>query len=1164
MTRRALGRAAVALLLAVPFSTTTFHAQQAQPNHTLTFAELTHGTSINALVAAPGGGAWFGGRTCSLALPTSTNAVQRTKSSGCHGMLGKVMPNGAIAYLSYLGGSQGNDSVTALTVDSAGNLYAAGSTLAPDFPVTSDAYDTTCGDDGTCYTYKNVQGNYLNVPASDAFITKLAPAGDRILYSTYFGGSDDESIGTIAVDASGRVHIAGSTLSRNLPVTANALQTAYVGGADPDGNPWRDAFYARFAAGGASLQYGTYLGGSGDEAATMALDSSGNAYVAGSTTGGDFPVLNAVQPANASAPGYSLTSDGWLARFGDTAVYSTYVGGSGDDYVTGVAAVGGDVYLAGMTCSSDFPGASDTTTECRAFIAEAASATGAVGRTMTLHAAGGRDTANNVAVDANHEVYVTGVTTASAYPTTTDAYQRTYAGSGDAFLSIVDFSGETPSLAYSTYLGGSQEEHLAALALDGTGGAYFAGYLHWLNTRDFPAYPSAPPPAAETAGYQSFAAHVAAVNRGAGGSEIILYARDAAAVAGAWQPVSDSTAAGGTRLWLPDAGAPKLSSASATPANYFDLTFAAPAGVPYQLWLRMKADADSWQNDSVFVQFSDALDPQGSPRWRIGTTDATVVSLEDCSGCGEHAWGWNDNGYDTTGVMVTFATGGTHTLRIQQREDGISIDQVVLSSAAYVTAAPGANKDDATILTATSATDQAPVVSITSPADGATFRAGSDIDIAAAASDSDGSVSKVDFYANGVHLGSSDTTSPYTQALVGAQPGTYALTAVATDNQGVTTTSAAVTITVVDTSAGLPSGWRDYDVGSTGALGSATFASGVFTVNGAGADVWGTSDAFTYAETELSGDGSIVARVASVSDQANWVKAGVMIRAGLSDSAAHAFMLVSHAKGVAFQRRTADGGTTVSTPGSASTAPRWVKLDRVGNTIYGSESSDGRHWTLVGSDTFSMPTSVFVGLAVSSHVYGTLATATFDGVTTALPPAWRDADIGSVPLAGSALWDAGTFQVTGSGADIWGTADAFNYAYTLMNGDGTIVARVATVQNVASWVKAGVMIRDSFDPGSAHASVFVSAAKGVAFQRREAAGGTSVSTAGSASAAPHWIKLTRSGDVFTASESADGTTWTQIGSDTIPMATSIYIGLAVTSHSTSASATCTFDHVSVQ
>src|SRR5205823_12985555 len=128
-------------------------------------------------------------------------------------------------------------------------------------------------------------------------------------------------------------------------------------------------------------------------------------------------------------------------------------------------------------------------------------------------------------------------------------------------------------------------------------------------------------------------------------------------------------------------------------------------------------------------------------------------------------------------------------------------------------------------------------------------------------------------------------------------------------------------------------------------------------------DVWGTADALHYAYRTLDGDGTIVARVASIQYVNAWTKAGVMIRNSLSPSAAQAFMLVaaSSTKGVPFQRRRVDGDITVSTSGSQSTAPRWVKLIRSGNLISGFESPDGVSWTAVGSDTFTMGASVLVG-----------------------------------------------------------------------------------------------------------------------------------------------------------------------------------------------------------
>jgi hypothetical protein len=183
-------------------------------------------------------------------------------------------------------------------------------------------------------------------------------------------------------------------------------------------------------------------------------------------------------------------------------------------------------------------------------------------------------------------------------------------------------------------------------------------------------------------------------------ADIILYAKNADVIAGAWVPVSDSTAAASIRLQHPDAGIAKLATALAAPTAYFELTFWADAGKAYRLWLRGRADGNRWANDSVFVQFSDSVDSSGAAQWRIGTSSATTVNIEDCSGCGLSGWGWQDNGYGAgvLGPLVRFAQSGTHTLRIQTREDGLSIDQVVLSRLTYLTASPGVLRNDTTIL----------------------------------------------------------------------------------------------------------------------------------------------------------------------------------------------------------------------------------------------------------------------------------------------------------------------------------------------------------------------------------------------------------------------------------------------------------------------------------
>jgi hypothetical protein len=179
-------------------------------------------------------------------------------------------------------------------------------------------------------------------------------------------------------------------------------------------------------------------------------------------------------------------------------------------------------------------------------------------------------------------------------------------------------------------------------------------------------------------------------------------------------------------------------------------------------------------------------------------------------------------------------------------------------------------------------------------------------------------------------------------------------------------------------------------------------------------------------------------------------------------------------------------------------------------------------------------------------------------VVPALPTGWSTGDIGAVGAAGSATGDGTSFTVAGAGADVWGTADAFRFIYTTLTGDGAVVTKVATEQFVANWTKAGVMMRETVDPGSRQAFMLVSPGKGLAFQRRVDTNGLSTNTSGGAGTAPAFVKLTRAGNIFTAAQSLDGAQWTTVGSDTIAMGRTILVGLAVSSHVAGTLATATF------
>lgn len=360
----------------------------------------------------------------------------------------------------------------------------------------------------------------------------------------------------------------------------------------------------------------------------------------------------------------------------------------------------------------------------------------------------------------------------------------------------------------------------------------------------------------------------------------------------------------------------------------------------------------------------------------------------------------------------------------------------------------------------------------------------------------------------------------------------------------------------------LPPGWTDTAIGE-GVGGGALSAGADYTITAGGRDVWGTSDQLRFVSRTLTGDGDLTARLDSLIAPNRWTKAGLMIRASTSPDAAHAFVLVSGGKGIAFQRRPVAGGLSVHTDGGPGTAPRWLRLSRRGDRISAYVAADGGAWRLVGADTIRMGSDVLVGLAVSSHS-DLPATAMFSHMSMAPAGDWKHADVGAVGVTGSLLSSTAGVRVSGAGDDIWGTADAFHFAWVPLTGDGEIIARVASLSAVRTWSKAGVMLRESLDAGSPHAFMLVSGAKGAAFQRRAAAGGVSEHTAAGAGTAPVWMKLQRRGQEISAFRSADGVEWTAVGTATIPMASRILAGLAVSSHTSTATSQALFDHVLVR
>ena len=187
-----------------------------------------------------------------------------------------------------------------------------------------------------------------------------------------------------------------------------------------------------------------------------------------------------------------------------------------------------------------------------------------------------------------------------------------------------------------------------------------------------------------------------AVPQLAAAQNIVVHPALAPVRAGKWTVVTDATASGTKALRHANANASKITTALASPANYFEVTFTATAGIPYRVWFHGKADSNYWANDSIFFQFSGSVTSSGSATYRIGTTSAAEMNLEDCSGCGLNGWKFQDNGYGAgvLGPLVYFAATGTQRMRVQTREDGLSLDQIVLSPTTYLNTAPTALVSD--------------------------------------------------------------------------------------------------------------------------------------------------------------------------------------------------------------------------------------------------------------------------------------------------------------------------------------------------------------------------------------------------------------------------------------------------------------------------------------
>jgi regulation of enolase protein 1 (concanavalin A-like superfamily) len=349
----------------------------------------------------------------------------------------------------------------------------------------------------------------------------------------------------------------------------------------------------------------------------------------------------------------------------------------------------------------------------------------------------------------------------------------------------------------------------------------------------------------------------------------------------------------------------------------------------------------------------------------------------------------------------------------------------------------------------------------------------------------------------------------------------------------------------------LPAPWSAQDVGNTAIAGVSSFDQGQFTITATGSDVAGRNDQFHFVYQQISGDVDISARVDSVTTADPGSKAGVMIRASLDSSAAYGFAFASAAEGVAYRHRARSYGQSYTTAGPASAPPQWVRLMRSGSRITAYSSPDGSTWAVIGRSTVALGDTVYVGLAITSRDATTSTTALVSDVNVlpvALPSPQQATDIGAPATAGSAAYSRGVYTHYAEGVDIGGSSDQFNFIYQAISGDAEVVAHVSSISAASGSAKSGVMIRETLATDARHAFTFATPGSGLGFDRRIDPGGTTAHTEGPPSATPAWLRLVRTGPQLDAFSSTDGTTWSPIGSDVVPMADTVYVGIATTSH----------------
>jgi len=415
--------------------------------------------------------AYMADRTTPITLnlvPDWENHTVTFRAATLSSPLTTTLPNNfaGLVYGTFLGSSS-VDNGTAIGVDGLGNAYVTGATYSADFPTTPGTFDPT---------YNGV---------SDIFVVKLNETGNALDYATFLGGSLNDIAESIAIDANGGAYITGYTESADFPTTPGAFDTTHNGG-------YYDTFAVKLNPTGSNLAYATFLGGEqNDEGYGIVVDQTGNTYVAGYTSSGNFPTTPGV-----FSPAYNGGSlDAFVVKLnpsGSALAYATFLGSSDTDGVRDIITdEAGDVFVTGVTFSTNFPttpGAYDRTFNgiYDTFVVKFNSA-GTALTYGTFLGGSHNDFARSIALDGAGNAYISGETNSVNFPTTPGAFDPTTTGAElDNF--VVKLNSAGTALTYGTFLGGSSNEEGSEIAVDEAGHVYIVGQTH---SEDFPTTPNA-------------------------------------------------------------------------------------------------------------------------------------------------------------------------------------------------------------------------------------------------------------------------------------------------------------------------------------------------------------------------------------------------------------------------------------------------------------------------------------------------------------------------------------------------------------------------------------------------------------------------------------------------------------------------------------------------